>query len=336
MADHIVLKPNGFVFAPHPAVTDTDRDKYCVHRIVDFYTRQPTDYADYFLAAWQYHHRRQLGKSGLTLTGAATESAVSPKYLKTIWAALRGPSPGVGPLNELQTLWRALPVPQKSEPVAVRPHCVAMRYFVIRERQKYVPQPDKDSTSISGPVVDGLSAGSQPITLMMNRRLAEHRRRPAVSTETSAGVAEFCRIFPDTFYVSERGRVYVEKGKQNKGRLLSAGFHLMAEYFRDDEPLIELILDESEQRELDTLWGELNCVTAVPARQYRDFLFFERTEPPQLLETPEFDFARPEVADVTSSEKRARLAMLYLKKIRDMDVREPIEHYFAEISTKIQ
>src|SRR5262245_49843601 len=51
VADHIVLKPRGFVFAPHPAVTETDRDKYCVQRIVDFYARQPTKLEDYFFAA---------------------------------------------------------------------------------------------------------------------------------------------------------------------------------------------------------------------------------------------------------------------------------------------
>ena len=39
VADHVVLKPEGFVFAPHPVVTDTDRDKYCVQRIIDFYER---------------------------------------------------------------------------------------------------------------------------------------------------------------------------------------------------------------------------------------------------------------------------------------------------------
>ena len=39
------------VFAPHLVLADTDRDKYCVQRIVDFYQRQDTDYADYFLAA---------------------------------------------------------------------------------------------------------------------------------------------------------------------------------------------------------------------------------------------------------------------------------------------
>ena len=41
---------------PHPVVTDTDRDKYCVQRIIDFYKRHQVDVSDYFLAAWQYRH----------------------------------------------------------------------------------------------------------------------------------------------------------------------------------------------------------------------------------------------------------------------------------------
>ena len=45
-------------------LSDTDRDKYCVLRIVDFYQRQPTDLADYFLAAWRFKHRAALGKAG--------------------------------------------------------------------------------------------------------------------------------------------------------------------------------------------------------------------------------------------------------------------------------
>ena len=39
VAEHIVFNPEGFVFAPHPVVTETDRDKYCVQRILDFYQR---------------------------------------------------------------------------------------------------------------------------------------------------------------------------------------------------------------------------------------------------------------------------------------------------------
>ena len=50
------------MFAPHPVVTETDRDKYCVQRIIDFYSRRPVDYADYLFAAWKYRHRAKLGQ----------------------------------------------------------------------------------------------------------------------------------------------------------------------------------------------------------------------------------------------------------------------------------
>ena len=55
-------------------VTDTDRDKYGVKRIVDFYKRQPLDYADYFLAAWRYRHRAALRQPRVTLADAAASA----------------------------------------------------------------------------------------------------------------------------------------------------------------------------------------------------------------------------------------------------------------------
>ena len=36
VANHLVLKPNGLAFAPHPMLVETDRDKYCVSQIVEF------------------------------------------------------------------------------------------------------------------------------------------------------------------------------------------------------------------------------------------------------------------------------------------------------------
>ena len=77
VADHVVLKPEGFVFAPHPVVTDTDRDKYCVQRIIDFYERHKVDLADYFLAAWQ----RRRGRPDADPGRFAAEAGLSPKYL---------------------------------------------------------------------------------------------------------------------------------------------------------------------------------------------------------------------------------------------------------------
>ena len=68
VADHLVLLPNGLDFAPHPVVIYSDRDKFCVHRIVDFYKKHPVDYADYFLAAWRYRHRAKFDMPDVAIT----------------------------------------------------------------------------------------------------------------------------------------------------------------------------------------------------------------------------------------------------------------------------
>jgi hypothetical protein len=109
VADHLVLTPSGIEFAPHPTLADTDRDKYCVNRIIAFYAAQETDFADYFLASWRFKNRDALGRPGATLDDLADESGLSPKYLKTIWATLTAPSGDVGPIAAVQGLWRELP-----------------------------------------------------------------------------------------------------------------------------------------------------------------------------------------------------------------------------------
>src|SRR5437762_8298113 len=88
VAEHVVLQPDGFAFAPHSMITESDRDKYSVKRIIDFYQRQSTNYADYFLAAWQFKHRAVLGKPRATLADLAAADKISPKYLATIWSTL--------------------------------------------------------------------------------------------------------------------------------------------------------------------------------------------------------------------------------------------------------
>jgi len=87
VANHMVLKPGGLAFPPHFMLVETDRDKYCVNQIIDFYRRQATDYSDYFQAAWRFQHRAALGKSTATLAEVAAENEVSAKYLATILAA---------------------------------------------------------------------------------------------------------------------------------------------------------------------------------------------------------------------------------------------------------
>lgn len=153
VADRLVLKLNGFVFAPHPAITETDRDKFCVQRIVEFYQRHQIDYADYILAAWRFRHRESLGKPEASLSDFASEGQLSPKYLATIWSALTEPEES-GPLAEVQVEWRKLPAdPQQQD--AARRGCEQMRDLVVKLRKELEPKLDKLH-------VKGNSDGSQP------------------------------------------------------------------------------------------------------------------------------------------------------------------------------
>jgi len=328
VADHMFLTPDGIEFAPNPMLVETDRDKYTIERIVDFYQRQPTDYADYFQAAWRYKHRAAMGKSSATLASIAAEAKVSPKYLPMVWQILEEPakaaSEEVGPVAKLQAMWRALPAPDRANPeanlAAVHAQCVEMRDFVVRIRNHTAMQ-------YAAPQVRGLPAASQPLLNWKYRQFNSHRRTfdpaalrndsdpepvvpaipryPGLHQEAAprwaaltakaragdpdlvvpagersryeASFARFANVFPDAFYVKERGR-YFPDDSEDKGRLLSAGYHNVMGYWRDDQPLMELILDENGQKQLDRLWNEFDFIAAHTARTWEQYYFNESGE----------------------------------------------------------
>ena len=326
VADHLILQPDGFAFAPDPAITETDRDKYCVRRIINFYDRHRVNYGDYFFACWT-HDRR---KPRSSLTDITAETGLSARYLATVRAILTEPHPDDGPLGELQTLWRGLPADATDRDGAIR-GAERMAELVTSLRSGFEPR-------IPRLAVKGISSGSQPFVLWRNRRLADARMRDVGETP-SPDRERFCRVFPDSFFITDRPPYSnVKAGKS--GRLLTAGFHLMQGYFRDDGPLYELVLDDAGRREIDALWRELDFATLAPIRQYKDFIFFERAEPPRFASGPEFDFARSEDKDATSPAKMARLKDAYLAKARKLgapaDAIEAIETYFVDISAQIR
>jgi hypothetical protein len=377
IADHVVLKPDGFVFAPHPVVTETDRDKYCVRRIIEFYKHHPVDYADYFQAVYAYRHRDRLGRANAMLGAFAAEAGLSAKYLTLIWSALNEPEAELGPLAALRSIWQELPAPAGAAGGAVakrppnapaleaaRPGCERMRDLTVRLRKQLKPDVKKLS-------VNGISPGSQPLVLWCNAALARRHRAytgdvivdvkrlpeqltgadgsltgvfpeavaDAEQKTLQAALERFCDVFPDAFVVTDRGP-YFDPKAADKGRPLTAGFHLMQGYFRDDDPLCDLILDNAERREIDALWDELNFITLAPLRQYRDFIFFERAEPPRFMFDAEFDFARSEDKDCTAAAKMDRLAKAYLakavKKGAKGDAVQAIDAYFSGMSAAIR
>jgi len=380
VANHMVLKPDGIAFAPYPMLVETDRDKYCVNQIVDFYRRQDTDYSDYFQAAWRFKHRAALGKPKATLADVAAESNVSARYLDTIWNVAEGPKEEIGPIAKLQAMWRELPAPKGKQLEIARAGCDRMRYYVVQLRKKLEPR-------FPNLAVKGISATAQPFLMWKNREYATHRmsfdpaaldvegetkaaRRAAapkpktdaendITDEDPIGTpaqrrndsdlhvpagqralyeavfARFSAVFPDAFYVSERGRNYLDPTK-DKGRLLSAGFHNLMGYFRDDRPLYDLILDGSGRKELDELWNELDFIAAANSRTYVQFYLNESGEargPSKVADTGIED------REITSEPMIERVKENYLAKARassnEIAIRA-IEDHFESVNTGIR
>jgi len=381
VASHLVLKPSGFAFAPHPMLAESDREKYAIQRIVDFYDRQPTDYADYFQAAWRFKHRAEIGKPDATLADFAREARISAKYLPMIWQILEEAKDDVGPVARLQTMWRMLPGPEHNQPELVREACVKMRNYVVKIRKLTARQ-------FRSPRVQGLAGTSQPLMNWKLRAFAAHRRdfdRAALQVEgepppvlpaspKSGGVpteddvaqhnailavrarvgdpdllvpagqreryersfAKFSSVFPDAFYIRERGRFYPDDS-EDKGRLLSAGFHNVMGFFRDDTPLMELILDEQRQKELDLLWLEFDTIADFTARTYIQFYFNQSGEiEGRGRESGSF---RPSDQEITSEKVIFALRDQYLAKAEaggDETARQAIREHFARVNATLR
>lgn len=381
VGDHMVLTPSGFDFSPHPMLVETDREKYAIQRIVDFYERQPTRYPDYFQAAWRYKHRAALGKPRATLAGIATEAKISPKYLPMIWRILELTPDAVGPVAKLQTMWRALPAPGASQPDQVSAGCVEMGAFVTRIRNHTARQ-------FAAPKVKGLTPTSQPLMNWKLFAFAAHRRDfdrnalrmasdpppvvpvipkyPGLGQEAAiraaalaqkaragdmdlvipdgqreryeAAFAQFSSVFPDAFYIRERGRFFPDDS-EDKGRLLSAGYHNVMGYFRDDTPLIELILDDKGKQELDRLWDEFDFIADFTARTWVQYFFNQSGE--VVGNGRESGSVRPSDKEVSAEPVVFQLRDAYIAKFHADPGNDPIsldaiKDHFQRVNTTLR
>lgn len=339
VADHLVLSPTGFTFSPHPAVVYSDRDKFAVHRVMDFYLAQKTDYADFLVAAWHFKHRDALGKPEMTLDAAAAAQGVSRKYLATLWEILHDGNNAHGLIAKLREQWEALPAPENTSTAPPIEPCRAIRDWIVAERKSR-------QFKFPAVMIEELNPTTQPGVLWKNRLMAEHRRKGKLSDQEQQddklrpAIERFCDVFPDTFMVTERGRSNLPLDEQDKGRLLGAGFHLQVGYYRDDAPLCDLLLTDKQKAQLDQLWHELYFVTDVSVRQFQDYIYFERAEGREIITEAEFDFARGEDRAVASGETMKKFADLYVAAVRKRGLSEEavaeISRYFVEMSQQIR
>src|SRR3954470_10841997 len=352
VADHMYLKEKGFAFAPHPMLVETDRDKFAVHQIIDFYHQQNIDYADYFQTAWRFRHRAALGQPNATLAGLARQYHVSAKYLATVWSTLQS-AEQVGPLVKLQAMWRALPAPRAGQLNGARAGCEEMASYIANVRKKVEPR-------FINITAGRIGAAGQPLLIWKNTQYATHRRkfdprqlqvegeppfnqRDVVEPEWEnafgpgktilvenepgdpdlvvpagqraryeAAWGRFCSVFPDMFYKESRGRNYFRTGK-DQGRYLSAGFHNVMGYFRDDQPLYELLLDTEQQATLDKMWREMDFVASINIRTYVEFAKLGTRGTRDDFKDGEPEVREIEVDDIISEARLRKLEAEYLE-----------------------
>lgn len=350
VADHMVLTPDGIEFAAHPVVSDTDRDKYCVLRIVDFYRSQPVEIGPYLLAAARFERDADMADPRPGSTASMAErNGLSPSYLERVHQLLTGPCADYGVVHELQKRWKALPLAGPATDRAAR----ELGDWVLSLREKTRPQFGWLQTR-------GIHTGSQSFVLWRNNQYARTRHQfeperfgaldglldlPPSPEDDTVFIEEFrrfSRVFPDRFLVMERGREYLQDGPSEnevRGRFLSAGFHNMMGFFRDDSPLYELILDEDQRAGLDRLWDEFEMIARIRERQFSGFLWFERAESGYMRD-PVFDFIRPEDRNALSESMIQRLAGVYLAKAQSREAPPEavaaIDMYFHDINQQIR
>jgi mono/diheme cytochrome c family protein len=350
VANHMVLTPDTVAFASHPMLVETDREKYAIQRIMTFYGRQPVKLAAYFQAAWRYKNRKT---PATTLAAAAAEAKVSPKYLPLVWQILQEPN-AVGPIRKLQQMFAAAPAPDfpvmENFVVRIRANTgmqyaapkVAglppgsqpllnwkLREFAIhrRESDPAALRNDTDPPPVvpAIPRYAGLHQEAAPrwAALVAKARAADMDLVvPAAERKRyEAAFARFASVFPDKFLVTERGR-YFPDDSQDKGRLLSAGYHSVVGFFRDDQPLVELILDDKAKAELDRLWNEFDYIAQATHRTWVQYFFNQSGEVQGKGAESASD--RPANHEVTDSEVILAMRDAYLRKAAADPSNDPI------------
>jgi hypothetical protein len=151
-----------------------------------------------------------------------------------------------------------------------------------------------------------------------------------------AAFARFSSVFPDAFYIRERGRFYPDDS-EDKGRLLSAGFHNVMGFFRDDTPLVELVLDEEGKKELDRLWDEFDFIADFTTRTYIQFFFNQSGEVQG--NGRESGTERPSDKEVTAEAIILGLRDAYLAKAEPSDnpiAMQAIRDHFDRVNTTLR
>ena len=141
-------------------------------------------------------------------------------------------------------------------------------------------------------------------------------------TRARASCEAVCRVIPNRFVAIDDTRG------------LSAGFHLIEGFFRDDVPLCRHVLTDAQNEELNRLWDELEFGTQISEKMLRGFVFFERSER-NFMKHRDFDSFKEEDPQLATPEAVLRLEEAYFRRSGGIPTENreshPIHKFFEAI-----
>src|SRR5262249_26466293 len=158
---------------------------------------------------------------------------------------------------------------------------------------------------------------------------AEHARYQAAFSRLAS-------VFPDAFYIRERGRFFPDDS-EDKGRLLSAGYHNVMGYWRDDTPLQELILDDEGRKRLDRLWTEFDFIAHYTERTWVQY--YDNQSGEVQGKGAESGTLRPVDNDRTASSVTLGLRAVYVAKAQSVDnpvAVEAVRYHFQWVNNTLR
>jgi hypothetical protein len=211
-------------------------------------------YPKAFYAAWRYRHREVLG--GESLADVAEDQALSVRFLEHIWRVLNVPSLSF-PASEVLARWRALPAPDgPDEQLEQKIHdeCDAI-YRDLRNWQRRLAR--AASHNEEAPV---LAAGATVVSddQLTRRRTGWPENLPLEARR--AGVLELANLLPQVSHrepaPSDRDPIPPPYDSTYNSAERN-DYHYQIKYHRDDQFLVEHILDDVTRERLDQAWTDL-------------------------------------------------------------------------------
>jgi mono/diheme cytochrome c family protein len=262
-----VLLPDGFRFSPSTARRDwIDEAVTQLHKTYRQFDPGPEDgrldFTPYLTATIVHHDDLLAGR--VTTDAVASQEKLNPKYLQILWQALTDKEPSF-PLDRIRTRWRQTS-PKDAAALAAEVRAWQALLWKSNKIGSYMNPVWQDGANPAFTELQNPHSTNRPPAASEG---AVADLRGAAPKRQEAGFDAFRHCFP----------VYLYHAKIVPDDEVIC----LRMFFREDDALVRLFLDDARKQQLDRLWATLRWVSQEPLveeKNYPQFLGFVSQDGP--------------------------------------------------------